>query len=412
MAATRLIALHINKGKTVAQCLADQTDYAMNAEKTKDGKYISTYECDPRTVDEEFLLSKREYEHITGRHQKHDVIAYQIRQSFKPGEISPEEANQIGYELAMRWTKGKHAFIVATHTDRAHIHNHITYNSTSLDCTRKFKDFHLSGLTLARLSDILCLEHRLSVITRKPYRERRKRTEYPHKPTCRDTICEAVDKALLQKPKNFDALVGLLAQVATWGDIKQILDDAMKYEVASACIPAAYVKQAAEYVQGKLAICTVIGFPNGYSTMATKVFEAGDAVDNGADEVDMVINIGFLKDGRYDEVEEEIRQIHQACKGKLLKVIIETCLLTEEEKIKACELVTKAGAEYIKTSTGFSTAGATFEDVKLMREHVGKDVKVKAAGGISSFADAEKFIELGADRLGTSRLVKIMKREG
>lgn len=204
----------------------------------------------------------------------------------------------------------------------------------------------------------------------------------------------------------------LLAQVATWEDIKQILDDAMKYEVASACIPAAYVKQAAEYVQGKLAICTVIGFPNGYSTMATKVFEAGDAVDNGADEVDMVINIGFLKDGRYDEVEEEIRQIHQACKGKLLKVIIETCLLTEEEKIKACELVTKAGAEYIKTSTGFSTAGATFEDVKLMREHVGKDVKVKAAGGISSFADGSKFIELGADRLGTSRLVKIMKSEG
>lgn len=204
----------------------------------------------------------------------------------------------------------------------------------------------------------------------------------------------------------------LLAQVATWADIKQILDDAMKYEVASACIPAAYVKQAAEYVQGKLAICTVIGFPNGYSTMATKVFEAGDAVDNGADEVDMVINIGFLKDGRYDEVEEEIRQIHQACKGKLLKVIIETCLLTEEEKIKACELVTKAGAEYIKTSTGFSAAGATFEDVKLMREHVGKDVKVKAAGGISSFADAEKFIALGADRLGTSRLVKIIKSEG
>ena len=204
----------------------------------------------------------------------------------------------------------------------------------------------------------------------------------------------------------------LLAQVAAWEDIKQILDDAMKYEVASACIPAAYVKQAAEYVQGKLAICTVIGFPNGYSTMATKVFEAGDAVDNGADEVDMVINIGFLKDGRYDEVEEEIRQIHQACKGKLLKVIIETCLLTEEEKIKACELVTKAGAEYIKTSTGFSTADATFEDVKLMREHVGKDVKVKAAGGISSFADGSKFIELGADRLGTSRLVKIMKSEG
>lgn len=204
----------------------------------------------------------------------------------------------------------------------------------------------------------------------------------------------------------------LLAQTATWEDIKGILDDGIKYGTASACIPAAYVKQAAEYVEGKLPICTVIGFPNGYSTTATKVFEAKDAVANGAAEVDMVINIGFLKDGRYAEVEDEIRQIHEACQGKLLKVIIETCLLTDEEKIKACELVTNAGAEYIKTSTGFSTAGATFEDVKLMRQHVAPEVKVKAAGGISSFDDAEKFIELGADRLGTSRLVKIMKAEG
>lgn len=204
----------------------------------------------------------------------------------------------------------------------------------------------------------------------------------------------------------------LLAQTATWEEIKQILDDGMKYETASACIPAAYVKQAAEYVQGKLPICTVIGFPNGYATTAAKVFMAKDAVANGAVEVDMVINIGWLKDGRYDEVEEEIRQVHATCGGKLLKVIIETCLLTDEEKIKCCELVTKAGAEYIKTSTGFSKAGATFEDVKLMRQHVGPQVKVKAAGGIASFADAEKFIELGADRLGTSRLVKLMKTEG
>ena len=204
----------------------------------------------------------------------------------------------------------------------------------------------------------------------------------------------------------------LLAQTATWEEIKQILDDGMKYETASACIPAAYVQQAAEYVQGKLPICTVIGFPNGYATTAAKVFMAKDAVANGAAEVDMVINIGWLKDGRYDEVEEEIRQVHAACGGKLLKVIIETCLLTDEEKIKCCELVTKAGAEYIKTSTGFSKAGATFEDVKLMRQHVGPQVKVKAAGGIASFADAEKFIELGADRLGTSRLVKLMKTEG
>ena len=201
----------------------------------------------------------------------------------------------------------------------------------------------------------------------------------------------------------------LLGQAATWEDIRQILDDAMKYETASACIPAAYVKQAAEYVEGKLPICTVIGFPNGYSTTAVKVYETKDAIANGAEEIDMVIHIGFLKDGRYQEVEDEIRQIHEACNGKILKVIIETCLLTEEEKIKMCELVTNAGAEYIKTSTGFSTSGATFADVELMRTHIGKDVKVKAAGGISSFADAEKFMSLGADRLGTSRLIKIMK---
>lgn len=204
----------------------------------------------------------------------------------------------------------------------------------------------------------------------------------------------------------------LLSQKATWEEIRQILDDAMIYETASACIPASYVKQAAEYVEGKLPICTVIGFPNGYSTTAAKVFETKDAVSNGADEIDMVINIGFLKDGRYDELEDEIRQIHEACSGKILKVIIETCLLTEEEKIKMCQIVTKAGAEFIKTSTGFSTSGATFDDVALMRKHVGKNVKVKAAGGISSFDDAEKFMSLGADRLGTSRLIKLMKMEG
>ena len=203
----------------------------------------------------------------------------------------------------------------------------------------------------------------------------------------------------------------LLAQTATWEEIREILDDAMKYHTASACIPAAYVKQAAEYVQGRLPICTVIGFPNGYHTTAVKVFETKDAVANGASEIDMVINIGFLKDKRYEEIEEEIRQIHAACEGRILKVIIETCLLTEKEKIKMCEIVTKAGAEFIKTSTGFSTGGATFEDVELMRKYVGANVKVKAAGGIASFADAEKFVELGADRLGTSRLIKIMKAE-
>lgn len=202
----------------------------------------------------------------------------------------------------------------------------------------------------------------------------------------------------------------LLTQTATWEEIRGILDDGIKYQTASACIPAAYVKQAAEYVEGRLPICTVIGFPNGYSTTAVKVFETKDAIENGAEEIDMVVNIGWVKDGKYQEIEDEIRQIHEACGGKLLKVIIETCLLTEEEKIRMCETVTSAGAEFIKTSTGFSTAGATFADVELMRKHVGKEVKVKAAGGIASLEDAEKFIALGADRLGTSRIVKIIKQ--
>ncbi len=201
----------------------------------------------------------------------------------------------------------------------------------------------------------------------------------------------------------------LLGQTATWTEIKEILDDSITYNVASACIPASYVKQAKEYVGDKLPICTVIGFPNGYSTTAVKVFETKDAIENGADEIDMVINIGLVKDKKYDLVKEEIEKIHEACNGKILKVIIETCLLTEEEKIKMCEIVTESGAEYIKTSTGFSTGGATFEDIALMKKYVGSNVKIKAAGGISSFEDAAKFMELGADRLGTSRIVKMVK---
>ncbi|MEI3089103.1 MAG: deoxyribose-phosphate aldolase [Oscillospiraceae bacterium] len=202
----------------------------------------------------------------------------------------------------------------------------------------------------------------------------------------------------------------LLAQTATWEEIRAICDDGMKYHTASVCIPASYVKQAAEYVDGKLAICTVIGFPNGYSTTASKCFEATDAVHNGAEEIDMVINIGWVKDQRWDDLLEEIKAVKQHCEGRLLKVIIETCLLTDEEKIKMCEIVSDSGADYIKTSTGFSTAGATFHDVELFAKHVKPGVKIKAAGGISSLEDAEKFIELGASRLGTSRVVKIVKK--
>ncbi|MDE5593666.1 MAG: deoxyribose-phosphate aldolase [Clostridiales bacterium] len=204
----------------------------------------------------------------------------------------------------------------------------------------------------------------------------------------------------------------LLAVTATWDDIRALIDDGIKYKTASVCIPPCYVREAKQYAQDKLAICTVIGFPNGYNSTETKVFEAADAVSNGADEIDMVINIGDLKAGNYQKIQDEIVAIKAACDGKLLKVIIETCLLTEQEKIKMCEIVTAAKADYIKTSTGFSKAGATREDVIIFKQHVGKDVKIKAAGGISSIKDAEDFVSLGADRLGTSRIVKIVKEEG
>ena len=201
----------------------------------------------------------------------------------------------------------------------------------------------------------------------------------------------------------------LLAQTATWDEIKAICDDGMKYGCASVCIPASYVKQAAEYVAGKLPICTVIGFPNGYDTTAAKCFMATDAVNNGAEEVDMVINLGDLRSGRDETVLDEISALKRLCGDRVLKVIIETCLLTDDEKLRMCRIVTEAGADYIKTSTGFSTGGATREDVRLMRENVGTKVRVKAAGGISDLADAEDFIALGADRLGTSRVVKAVK---
>ena len=201
----------------------------------------------------------------------------------------------------------------------------------------------------------------------------------------------------------------LLLQGSTWDEIKQICDDAMEYKTASVCIPPCYVRQAAEYMGEKVAVCTVIGFPNGNTTTAAKIFETKDALSNGASEIDMVINIGWLKDKKYDLIEEEIKRLKDVCGEKILKVIIETCFLTNDEKIKMCEIVTEAGADYIKTSTGFGGAGATFEDIELFSKHIGKGVKMKAAGGITSLNDAVRFLELGADRLGTSRIIKLVK---
>lgn len=201
----------------------------------------------------------------------------------------------------------------------------------------------------------------------------------------------------------------LLTQTATWEEIRVICDDAVHYGTASVCIPASYVERAKQYVGNKMAVCTVIGFPNGYSTTAVKAFEAEDAIKNGADEIDMVINLGWVKDGRYDRELEEIRKVREVCGNRILKVIVEACLLTREEKIRMCETVTESGADFIKTSTGFSTGGATFEDVSLFREHIGPDVRIKAAGGIKTLEDAERFLSLGASRLGTSRIIKLIK---
>ncbi|WP_026509161.1 relaxase/mobilization nuclease domain-containing protein [Butyrivibrio sp. LC3010] len=213
MAATRLISMHLNKGKSIQQCLKDRTDYAQNPEKTDDGILVSSYECDPKLVEEQFALAKSEYLHNTGRHYHGDVIAYQIRQAFKPGEITPEEANRIGYETAMRWTKGQHAFIVATHIDKAHIHNHIIYNSTNLDCDRKFRDFHLSGIALHKVSDLVCLENGLSVITPRKPSERSRRTVYPERKSFRDEMRECIDICMEQKPKDMDELIKLLREM-------------------------------------------------------------------------------------------------------------------------------------------------------------------------------------------------------
>ena len=213
MAATRLIALHANKGRTVAQSLGDRTDYAKNPEKTEKGELVTAYGCDPMTVDEEFLLQKRLYFQVTGKTQKRDVIAYQIRQSFKPGEITPEEANRLGHELAMRFTKGKYSFIVATHTDRAHIHNHIVFNSTAMDGSRKFKDFWFSGLALQKLSDLICLENGLSVITPAPYSQREKRTTYPKRENLRAVICSDIDAAMQKAPGTFEEFLKAMEQM-------------------------------------------------------------------------------------------------------------------------------------------------------------------------------------------------------
>ena len=362
MAATRLIALHKNKGKSVAACLKSRTDYAQNPDKTERGELVSSYECSPLTVDEEFMLSKRQYELATGRRQKSDVIAYQIRQSFKPGEITAEEANKVGYELAMRFTKGKYAFIVATRTDREHIHNHIIYNSTALDSTRKFRDFLLSGLAVQRLSDLICLEHQLSVIEKKPYWERQKRTLYPPKESNRDRLCSVIDNILAEKPKCYEDFLQKLEQQG--------------YEVKRGKYTSVKGKRQKRFIRFR-----TLG--TGYSEDELKAVIAGETEHRPRQKqhpkekpfnllVDVQAKLADGKSGGYA----------QWAKKYNLKEMSKTLIFLQEKKIRSIEemqeRVDAATARYHELGDSIKAAETRMAEIAVLRTHIVNYAKTRS----------------------------------
>ena len=354
MAATRLIALHKNKGKTVVACLKSRTDYAQNPDKTKRGELVSSYECSPLTVDEEFMLSKRQYELATGRRQKSDVIAYQIRQSFKPGEITAEEANKVGYELAMRFTKGKYAFIVATHTDREHIHNHIIYNSTALDSTRKFRDFLLSGLAVQRLSDLICLEQQLSVIETKPYRERQKRTLYPPKESNRDRLCSVIDTILAGKPKGYEDFLQKLEQQG--------------YEVKRGKYTSVKGKRQKRFIRFK-----TLGA--GYSEEEMKAVIAGEAEHRPRQKQTVKEKpFNLLVDVQAKLAEGKSCGYARWAKKYNLKEMSKTLIFLQEKKIGSIkemqERVDAATARYHELGDSIKAAETRMAEIAVLRTHI------------------------------------------
>ena len=356
MAATRLIALHKNKGKSVAACLKSRTDYVQNPDKTEHGELISSYECSPLTVDEEFMLSKRQYELVTGRRQKSDVIAYQIRQSFKPGEITAEEANKVGYELAMRFTKGKYAFIVATHTDREHIHNHIIYNSTALDSTRKFRDFLLSGLAVQRLSDLICLEHQLSVIEIKPYRERQKRTLYSPKESNRDCLCGVIDNILAEKPKDYEDFLQKLEQQG--------------YEVKRGKYTSVKGTRQKRFIRFR-----TLGA--GYSEEELKVVISGEVEHHPRQKQNRIIpeqKFQMLVDIRAKLAEGKSMGYARWAKRYNLKEMSKTLIFLQEHKIGSIkemqERVDAATARYHELGDSIKAAEARMAEIAVLRTHI------------------------------------------
>ena len=362
MAATRLIALHKNKGKSVAACLKSRTDYAQNPEKTEQGELVSSYECSPLTVDEEFMLSKRQYELATGRRQKSDVIAYQIRQSFKPGEITAEEANKVGYELAMRFTKGKYAFIVATHTDREHIHNHIIYNSTALDSSRKFRDFLLSGLAVQRLSDLICLEHQLSVIQKKPYRERQKRTLYPPKESNRDRLCSVIDTILVEKPIGYEDFLQKLEQQG--------------YEVKRGKYTAVKGKRQKRFIRFR-----TIG--TGYSEEELKAVIAGEAEHRPHQkQPPKEKSFNLLVDVQAKLAEGKSSGYARWAKKYNLKEMSKTLIFLQEKKISSIEemqeRVDAATARYHELGDSIKAAETRMAAIAVLRTHIVNYAKTRS----------------------------------
>ncbi len=356
MAATRLIALHKNKGKSVAACLKSRTDYVQNPDKTEHGELISSYECSPLTVDEEFMLSKRQYELVTGRRQKSDVIAYQIRQSFKPGEITAEEANKVGYELAMRFTKGKYAFIVATHTDREHIHNHIIYNSTALDSTRKFRDFLLSGLAVQRLSDLICLEHQLSVIEIKPYRERQKRTLYSPKESNHDCLCGVIDNILAEKPKDYEDFLQKLEQQG--------------YEVKRGKYTSVKGPRQKRFIRFR-----TLGA--GYSEEELKAVISGEAEHHPRQKQKRIVpeqKFQMLVDIQAKLAEGKSMGYARWAKRYNLKEISKTLIFLQENKIGSIEEMQKrvdaATARYHELGDSIKAAETRMAEIAVLRTHI------------------------------------------
>ena len=408
MAATRLIALHVNKGRSVARTLNDRTDYAKNPDKTEKGELVTGYCCDPMTVDEEFMLQKRLYYQKTGRSREDDVIAYQIRQSFKPGEVTPEEANRLGHQLALRFTKGKYSFIVATHTDRAHIHNHIVFNSTTLDGTRKFRDFRHSGIALQKISDLICLEHGLSIIDPVPYSERKKRTEFPERPNIRETICRKIGEILNNKPKDFDAFLHELVQAG--------------YEIRTGAHIAVKGDGQKKYIR-------LSSLPEGYREEDLRQILAGERSAENRNPVKQPVQYRTRSFNLVLDIQQKMKEKGPAyvrwAKVYNVKQMSRTLLFLREHNIRSLDQLSSLAAEKAETRdelfSSIRASEARLTEIATLRKHIVNYSKTRRtyedyrkAGYSRKFFEAHreeltlhKAAKAAFDELGVTKIPKV-----